>query len=51
MIWTMILGVVIAQLCGGSTVERLLVFFGYTVVVGVWDIIEILKKRGKDEAL
>lgn len=43
MIWTYILGTITAILCGNSTVERLLIFFGFSITVGIWDIIDILK--------
>lgn len=48
MIWTYILGTIIAILCGNSTVERLLIFFGFSILVGVWEIIEILKPKSND---
>lgn len=51
MIWNVIIGAILALLCGTTTVEKLIIFFGYAVLMAVTDMVEILRKRKKDETV
>lgn len=51
MIWNVIVGAILALLCGTTTVEKLLIFFGYAILMAVVDIVEVLKKRNEDEKI
>lgn len=48
MIWTYILGIIIAMLCGNTIVERLLYFFGLSINVGVWSIVDMMKTNNNE---
>lgn len=51
MIWNIIIGAILAQLCGATTIEKLLIFFGYAILMSVVDVVEFLKKSKEDETI
>lgn len=51
MIWNVIIGAILALLCGATTVEKLLIFYGYAILMAVVDMVEIMKKSKKDETI
>lgn len=49
MISNIVIGAILALLCGSTTVEKLIIFFGYAILMFVVDGVEILKKSKEDE--
>lgn len=45
MIWSVIIGAILALLCGTTTVEKLIIFFGYAILMAVMEVVETLKKK------
>lgn len=51
MIWNVIIGAILALLCGTTTAEKLLIFFGYAILMAVMEVVETLKKSKEDETV
>lgn len=44
MIWNVIIGAILALLYGTTTAEKLIIFFGYAILMAVMEVVETLKK-------
>lgn len=51
MIWNVIIGAILALLCGTTTIEKLIIFYGYAILMAVMEVVETLKKSKEDETV
>lgn len=51
MIWNVIIGAILALLCGTTTIDKLIIFYGYAILMAVMEVVETLKKSKEDETV